>query len=202
MLERSGEGRQREFLLFSDCLLWLESENATRVSVDITNNGRNTPANGNGVKRPMVFRTRSKSEAELSALRARFAASAPSGVSSDLPSSGAAPRASTRAANITTPTSSSPPPSPPGSAPANVLRQASSVPSSSQNSGEEKWVFKGKAELVDLEVVVVGGAGEAHERRFEILSPEGSFALYAGVYFLPSGLKLRTNSGWMYSIAR
>lgn len=52
-------------------------------------------------------------------------------------------------------------------------RQASS------GNGEERWWFKGKADLVDLEIVVTpSDVGE--ESRFEVWSPEGSFAVYAG----------------------
>jgi hypothetical protein len=64
--------------------------------------------------------------------------------------------------------------------PKNVKRHASSISQSNSNS-EEKWVFKGKAQLVDLEVVIVGGlSDDDQERCFEVLSPEGSFAVYAG----------------------
>ena len=45
-------------------------------------------------------------------------------------------------------------------------------------SNDDKFVFKGRVDLVDL-VVVVGSALE-DERRFEVLSPEGSFIVYAG----------------------
>jgi len=57
---------------------------------------------------------------------------------------------------------------------------------STPHSAEEKWVFKGKAELVDLEVVPVGGifGNEDEGRQFEVLSPEGSFAVYAGTSLL------------------
>lgn len=50
------------------------------------------------------------------------------------------------------------------------------------NGVEEKWVFKGKVALVDLEVVVTSPR-ENEERRFELLSPETSFAVYAGELF-------------------
>lgn len=48
---------------------------------------------------------------------------------------------------------------------------------------EERWVYKGRAELVDLEVVVSPLRDPGDERRLEVLSPEQSFALYAGVSF-------------------
>ena len=46
--------------------------------------------------------------------------------------------------------------------------------------GEERWIYRGHVDLVDLEIVV-GAPGEAdEERRFEVLSPKKSFAVYAG----------------------
>ena len=47
---------------------------------------------------------------------------------------------------------------------------------------EEKWWFRGKADTMDLEVVIphVIGVETGEEGRFDILSPEMSFALYAG----------------------
>jgi hypothetical protein len=47
------------------------------------------------------------------------------------------------------------------------------------STGEEKWIFKGQASLVDIEVTLVSFREIGDERRFEILSPEGSFVLYA-----------------------
>jgi len=44
---------------------------------------------------------------------------------------------------------------------------------------DEKWVYKGKAELVDLEVVVSRPMADGEERRLEVLSPVTSFAVYA-----------------------
>jgi len=44
-------------------------------------------------------------------------------------------------------------------------------------SNDDKFVYKGRIELVDLEVVV--GSVLEDERRFELLSPEGSFVVYA-----------------------
>jgi hypothetical protein len=58
---------------------------------------------------------------------------------------------------------------------------------------EERWMYKGRAELVDLEIIVSAGVvgmregeayGEGGERRFEVLSPQGSFVVYAGKFEL------------------
>jgi len=47
---------------------------------------------------------------------------------------------------------------------------------------EEKWWFRGRTDLMDLEVVVphLIGLESGEEGRFDILNPEMSFALYAG----------------------
>ena len=45
---------------------------------------------------------------------------------------------------------------------------------------DDKWVYKGHVELVDLEVVVSTPATEdTPQRGFELLSPHQSFAVYA-----------------------
>ena len=176
MLDPRGEGRIREFLLFSDCLVWLENEAASATVVVAVGMGR---ANANsGIGRPIMARSRSKSEAELSELRVQSAASA----SLDFDSSSNA--------MISSPPKSAPPTRAPQifhqrlqrPVSSNVTRHASSI-SQSNPSSEEKWVFKGKAQLVDLEVVIVGGLSDGQERSFEVLSPEGSFAVYAGTQF-------------------
>jgi hypothetical protein len=50
---------------------------------------------------------------------------------------------------------------------------------------DEKWVYKGRVDLVDIEVVV--GSALEDNRRFEVLSPGGSFAVYAREY-IPESL--------------
>jgi hypothetical protein len=50
------------------------------------------------------------------------------------------------------------------------------------SSTDERWVFKGKVDLVDVEVTVGSVLGE--EYRFEILNPEESFVVYAGGFIL------------------
>lgn len=46
------------------------------------------------------------------------------------------------------------------------------------SSTDDKWIYKGKVDLVDMDVVV--GTALEDERRIEVLSPEGSFVLYGG----------------------
>ena len=55
-------------------------------------------------------------------------------------------------------------------------------------SNHDKFVYKGLVELVDLEVVV--GSALEDERTFEVLSPEGSFVVYAGKKYLSYFLKI------------
>ena len=54
---------------------------------------------------------------------------------------------------------------------------------------EDKFVYKGRVELVDLEVVV--GSALEDERRFEVSSPESSFVVYAGKDYLSYFLFLK-----------
>ncbi|KAJ7813631.1 hypothetical protein B0H13DRAFT_2422676 [Mycena leptocephala] len=61
-----------------------------------------------------------------------------------------------------------------------MSRMKRSRHASSGTTEEGRWVCKGRVELVDLEVVVTPPREFGEERRFEVLSPEGSFVLYAG----------------------
>ncbi|KAF9054716.1 hypothetical protein BJ165DRAFT_1440572 [Panaeolus papilionaceus] len=62
---------------------------------------------------------------------------------------------------------------------------SSTSTSTSSYNGEDKdkWTFKGKIDLINLDIVVGGGTALEDEdravRRFEVMSPEGSFVLYA-----------------------
>ncbi|THH18614.1 hypothetical protein EW146_g2389 [Bondarzewia mesenterica] len=150
-LEHGSLPREREFLLFSDCLIWLA--NLDRNDKELPewwdwNNagGASHIGKGRPGSRPPMLRSRSRSEAELSALRAHV-----------------------RNAHA------------PASRPSFGLASPSKVKKRQASSGvvEEKWWFKGRAELVDLEVVVSPLTEVGEETRFEVLSPETSFALYA-----------------------
>ncbi|KAG6812122.1 hypothetical protein H0H92_004290 [Tricholoma furcatifolium] len=175
-IEPSGQPREREFLLFSDCLIWLAAEESERPQWKgdwgISRSGWGSgytestsvvdaSVSSSPQERPQMQRSRSKSEAELSLLRMDSHTSLPDG----------------QAQTPTTPTK------PNGR---NGRRKSYHPPSemlarrSSSNGGDDRWVYKGRIELVDLEVVVTPSREEGEERRFEILSPEGSFALYSG----------------------
>lgn len=119
-----------------------------------------------------MMRSRSKSEAELSSmLRTRVDATedsddttpSPSGV----PSSGSGVKLASKPGLPAPRSSYLHPPS------SNMIKRQASA------GGEERWVYKGRLELVDLEVIVTPIRELGEERRFEVLSPEGSFVLYA-----------------------
>ncbi|KAI0713184.1 hypothetical protein C8T65DRAFT_574051 [Cerioporus squamosus] len=128
--------KEREFLLFSDCLIWLASADGDLFS-DKWSSMTAASSSGAGSSTPDLLRSRMKSE-EGEAMRRRQSL-----LQLKL---GGSPR---------------------------KKRQASS-------GVDDRWVYKGHVELVDLEVVVsTPAAGDSQERGFELLSPHQSFAVYA-----------------------
>lgn len=75
-----------------------------------------------------------------------------------------------------------------GGGPSPHRKRRASINALSGND-EEKWWCRGHMNLVDMEVVIVVDRASAvrggGEERIEILSPEGSFALYHGKMNLP-----------------
>lgn len=127
LLQLSGSvAKEREFLLFSDILIWLAPAEHAEDRWEM---------------RPPIVRTRSKSDADLSYVERRE-----SGLRGIL--SGSPARKSPK-----------------------VSRNASS-------GTEERWVYKGHVDLIDVEVVAAPHGEPSEERRLEILSPEKSFAIY------------------------
>jgi FYVE, RhoGEF and PH domain containing 5/6 len=137
--------KEREFLLFSDCVIWLSSLDKDQADASskweaLTGASRLQ----DGGLRPPLERTRSKSDADLprladikkreSALRLKLASSKK-----------------------------------------NIKRLSS-------GGGEERWIYKGHIDLVDLEIVGGSSGDASEERRLELLSPHLSFALYAGTF--------------------
>ncbi|KAF7317581.1 hypothetical protein MKEN_00845100 [Mycena kentingensis (nom. inval.)] len=150
-VELSSAARDREFLLFSDCLIWLEAEEGW------ANANPNTPSSSNthlSPVRPSMVRTRSKSDAELPVRTAEGAIVTKSMLPLPLPPA--------RKSAYHHP----------------VSKMRRRNPSTGPVE-EGRWTYKGRAELVDLEVVVTPPRELGEERRFEVLSPEGSFVLYA-----------------------
>jgi FYVE/RhoGEF/PH domain-containing protein 5/6 len=134
-VDGGSDGRIREFLLFSDCLVWLSrgGEREGPASSAWTGGGGGGIGKGRpGGVRPMFMRSRSKSENELPIMHSRSQSQL------DLGSGGGG------------------------------------------EGGEEKRWYRGRVELMDLEVV----GSVAEESMFEVLSPEGSFTLYACSYLL------------------
>ncbi|KAF5376571.1 hypothetical protein D9757_008259 [Collybiopsis confluens] len=270
---RRGEGRrgdmrprEREFLLFSDCLVWLASEEMERKEKEwnfdwdlgaIWNSfagattaevqrpkslAQPTPSiieedeavlTGSDnciypasavplhLKRPPMVRTRSKSEAELTAFQAEAVTNlrSPSRVQEEnsslsIQSRSALPSDKAKAAAIPSPTRRPTHKSNFARISKNSAfyshfhhrglggKSRSNLKSSPTSArfripDEEQWSYKGRIELVNLEVVVDTSVGIDEEDgvknehlddddddaflkwRWEILSPEGSFVLYA-----------------------
>ncbi|KAL4259511.1 FYVE-type domain-containing protein [Pleurotus pulmonarius] len=150
-IEQSNQPQEREFLLFSDCLVWLAGEESERMwKVGWSSSAFSPVVPSSPGRRIPMIRARSKSEAELSMVRARDA------MGDRSPSR---PKSSAKIPYL-------------HPAPSGIKRMGS--------SNDERWIYKGRAELVDLEVVISSTHEEGEERRFEILSPHGSFVLYSG----------------------
>ncbi|KAI9066530.1 hypothetical protein FKP32DRAFT_1755889, partial [Trametes sanguinea] len=136
--------KEREFLLFSDCLIWLASADgdifSDKWSAFASPSGSSTGGGvGSSIGGGILDRSRSRTgdaDADVmkrrqSLLQLRFSGS-----------------------------------------PKKKARQASS-------GVDDRWIYKGHVELVDLEVVVSVPALNTPERGFELLSPHQSFAVYA-----------------------
>ncbi|KAI0801348.1 hypothetical protein C8Q74DRAFT_1192978 [Fomes fomentarius] len=126
--------KEREFLLFSDCLIWLASADGDFFSERW---GALAVSPGAGASTPdLRLRTRSDAQADVIHKRQSLL---------NLKMNGS-PR---------------------------KKRQASS-------GVDDRWIYRGHVDLVDLEVVVSTPAvGDTPERGFELLSPHQSFAVYA-----------------------
>ncbi|CDO74835.1 hypothetical protein BN946_scf185022.g5 [Trametes cinnabarina] len=142
LLQLEGSApKEREFLLFSDCLIWLASADGDFFSDKWS--AFSSPSNSNGsagggAGGGILDRTRSRNDAESEAVKRRQSLL-------QLRFSGS---------------------------PKKKTRQGS-------NAVDDRWVYKGHVELVDLEVVVSAPAANTPERGFELLSPHQSFAIYA-----------------------
>lgn len=134
-VQNNDSPKRREFLLFSDCLIWLAGEESSWWANQSSVLQSSEPATSRPTRPPML-RKRSKSDAT------------------------------------------------PDAAMQNIRKRVSSPPprrNASVGAGEEeRWLFKGKAELVDLDIVVMPSREDGDEMKFEVLSPEGSFVLSAG----------------------
>ncbi|KAH9926413.1 uncharacterized protein B0H18DRAFT_1118913 [Fomitopsis serialis] len=129
--------REREFLLFSDCLLWLAGADGEGLS----DRWGGEPSPTSPARAPLI-RTRSKSDADMA---------------------GAAEAMKRKESVLKFRLNASP-----------VKKKARHASSGT----DERWVFKGYVDLVDVEVVVPPAREVGDDRRLEILSPQQSFAVY------------------------
>ncbi|KAH9830475.1 uncharacterized protein C8Q71DRAFT_367665 [Rhodofomes roseus] len=142
LLQLEGSlAKEREFLLFSDCLLWLASADGEVAYGGW--GGEPSPTSPASPARPPLIRTRSKSDADMA---------------------GAAEAIKRKESVLKFRLHASPA--------KKKARHASS-------GTDERWVYKGYVDLVDMEVVVPPAREFGDERRLEVLSPQQSFAVYA-----------------------
>ena len=145
LLQLEGSSvKEREFLLFSDCLLWLASADGGEYISDKWGGD----ASPTSPVRPPLLRTRSKSDADMA---------------------GAAEALKRKESVLRFRLHGSP-----------AKRKARHASSGT----DERWVYKGFVDLVDVEVVVPPVREAGDERRLEILSPRQSFAVYGGTWVL------------------
>ncbi|KAF5316300.1 hypothetical protein D9619_006559 [Psilocybe cf. subviscida] len=191
MIERSGTPLEREFLLFSDFLLWLAPAESSSQSWDwdwswggsgsgsgsgasngVSQSAHNTPISSrfSHGERPPMSRSRSKSEAELPTLMKT--ATPPTNNSDGRPLSSLVSGRGNEAALPRTP------PRRPSIAPLKATPLPPPIMPKRTPSQDDKWIYKGRVQLVDVQVII--GSALEDVRKFEILSPEGSFVLYAG----------------------
>ena len=178
-VEKSGAPVEREFLLFSDCMIWLAaaehlgqswdwswsaSGNSGNISssTGVSQSTHNTPLGSKITgERPSMTRSRSKSEGELPTLKVGTPdEDAEHNVLNSGSGEDSVPITPVRASKVKYHNSPPPPP--------NMAKRRYSL--------DDKWVYKGRIALVDVEVIV--GSTLEGDRKFEILSPEGSFVLY------------------------
>ena len=142
LLQLEGSSpREREFLLFSDCLIWLASADGDIFS-------------DKWASYPASPTSASASNSTLDLLRPRTR------TGDDQPQPEVLKK---RPSLLNVKLNGSP----------RKKRQASS-------GVDDRWVYKGHVDLVDLEIVVPPPLEAGEQRRFEVLSPKKSFALYAG----------------------
>jgi FYVE/RhoGEF/PH domain-containing protein 5/6 len=151
--EGASDPKEREFLLFTDCILWLVAADNIDGQRDEKWQWQARESNTSlAAVRPGMFRQRSKSDASLPTLQST--------------------RSLAQAARISEGGS----PTAPGKS---MLPKAKKKQRAATGGAEEKWVFKGRAELVDTEVIPSSFREPGDERKFEVLNPEASFVVYA-----------------------
>jgi FYVE, RhoGEF and PH domain containing 5/6 len=161
-LEGAADPKEREFLLFSDCVVWISAADGTDGQLSEKWEWKTRElTSGYLAARPSMTRQRSKSDAELPTLRTTRTMAEASRMSEGGYGS---------SSNAT----SSPKKS--------VFPKVKKKKRSATSGAEDRWVFKGRTELVDVEVIPSALREDGDEMKFEILSPEASFAAYASEF--------------------
>ncbi|KAG8707206.1 hypothetical protein FRC08_000639 [Ceratobasidium sp. 394] len=178
----------REVLLFSDCVVWLERERewglgsgvgaiGAPIGAGVRHSAVGIGRPSEPPRRPTMGRTRSKSEAELPTLKSQSSGlgSSPEPQRSVSGSSSAFVKGSSRATEEESrrPIGGNKPLTPIGESPRPALSRPAMLVHTS--SAEDRWRFRGMAGLVDVDVVI----SPRNAVQIDFLSPEGSFALYA-----------------------
>ncbi|KAJ1302470.1 hypothetical protein OPQ81_002788 [Rhizoctonia solani] len=191
----TGAEGEREVLLFSDCVVWLEREldwglvsassaagwaSATSATKSGDSGGSGKPGGAvrhsavapiglgrptQALRRPQIGRTRSKSEAELPTLKSQSM-----GLGTTPETSRVVSGSSSAFVRRESPPKRELPPKRPSPKPLTTMEGSI--------SSEERWRFRGMANLMDVEVVI----SPRNAMQIDFLSPEGSFALYASTY--------------------
>jgi FYVE/RhoGEF/PH domain-containing protein 5/6 len=172
-VDRGSDRRVRDILLFSDCLIWI-SRGGEREDWGVLGEWA-----GVGLETGQsVLRDSTVLQPRNSKLKFGIGHGVPSSRSQGIRQTG---RIRSRSDADAFPVALRP------SSSANVflhpdpaLLRLASTPR--DENGEERWWYRGRVELLDIEVVVspiISSPGE--ERMLEVLSPEGSFTLYTGI---------------------
>ncbi|KAG8739720.1 hypothetical protein FRC10_005239 [Ceratobasidium sp. 414] len=181
----------REVLLFSDCVVWLEREREWGLGSGVgaigapIGSGTRHSAVGLGrpsepPRRPTIGRTRSKSDAALPMLKSQNSGlgSSPETQRSVSGSSSAFVKSSSSRAGeeeSRRPIGEGKPLTPIGESPRPAPRRPVML---EYTLAEDRWRFRGMTGLVDVDVVI----SPRNTVQIDFLSPEGSFALYASTH--------------------
>ena len=183
-VDRGSDRRARDVLLFSDCLMWI-SRGGEREDWGVWTEWANA-----GVGLGMAGSIDDRLSPTVSMIREpigrRDGKNRLTGLGHNVHSAGFLRTGRTRSRSDADVILSS------GVRPTTSMNMLPSPPMSilhiavgKDDGTDERWWYRGKADLLDIDVVmspVVAASDE--ERMFEVMSPEGSFALYTGTWFV------------------
>ncbi|KAG8927378.1 hypothetical protein FRC02_008239 [Tulasnella sp. 418] len=144
LLHVDREQYLRDFLLFSDCLIWLSKGSERERGWPEDSSYLSSPILGNLRSQSSITGSRQGNQSNLERTRPSMMPRQRSKSAIDLPT-----------------------------------WRGSTEFSSPSSSSEERWWFRGRADLMDIEVVVSTIPTPGEDRRFDVLGLEGSFILYA-----------------------